>query len=229
MRCPPMSLITSLGGRRLGGLPPLALLLAAASVEPLLTFGSTVADLRLLGAQGASRTFQGKPAIWNVYLPNFGKPKLSSLAPLDRESWNVQPSFYGRVVMDPAVSAGNRSLGCEPLTPAPPQEAVAVLVERGLCRFREKALRAFQAGYKAVLVANTMPGYATVPDMVAEPDLDKDVEVPGWALSKEDGEELRAWLEFDHSIRLEVEDVPRWPKFGYHQEDQFGTRVVYSM
>ena len=53
------------------------------------------------------------PASWNVFLPNFGLPKLSSRAPLDRQPWkctcsvctwtdlsreadNVQPAFYGR-------------------------------------------------------------------------------------------------------------------------------------
>eukprot|EP00444_Apocalathium_aciculiferum_P000825 CAMPEP_0183411056 /NCGR_PEP_ID=MMETSP0370-20130417/20034_1 /TAXON_ID=268820 /ORGANISM="Peridinium aciculiferum, Strain PAER-2" /LENGTH=231 /DNA_ID=CAMNT_0025593977 /DNA_START=14 /DNA_END=709 /DNA_ORIENTATION=+ len=196
-------------------------------VLPCAASGTYVADLRLHGAQGISRTYQGKPAIWNSFLPNFGKPKLSYQVPNDRESYNVQPSFYGRVIIDPWNTAGNRSLACVPLGSAPPQEAVAVLVERGLCSFRQKALMAYQAGYSAVIVANTMPGYGNVPDMTAEPEFaNANMEVPAWALTQADGQELRLWLVSDNSIRLEVEDVPRWPAFGYNQEDVFGLRVV---
>jgi len=187
-----------------------------------------VSNLNFKGAQGVSKTYLGKPAAWNSYLPNFGKPKLSMSIPLDRESYNVQPSFHGRVVIDPAAN-GTRSLGCEPFAvAAPPGEAVALLLERGLCRFREKASNAYRAGYKGVVVANTVWGAARIPDMDASPDKNNVVEVPSWALSKEDGADLRAWLETDHSIMLEVMDVPRTDQLGYFQEDAQGLRRYYN-
>mmetsp|Transcript_78786 Transcript_78786/g.255263 ORF Transcript_78786/g.255263 Transcript_78786/m.255263 type:complete len:203 (-) Transcript_78786:214-822(-) len=183
-------------------------------------------NLRLSGAQGLSQTYQARPAAWNAWLPNFGKPKLSYTTPLDRESHNLQPSFYGRLVMDPGSANGTRSLGCDPLVAAPRFEATALLVERGLCRFRDKALNAYRAGYAAVVVANTLPGMDKVPDMTAAPADDREVEVPAWAVSSEAGVQLRAWLELDHSIRLEIEDVPRRPQLGAFQEDAYGLRLV---
>mmetsp|Transcript_1816 Transcript_1816/g.3718 ORF Transcript_1816/g.3718 Transcript_1816/m.3718 type:complete len:213 (-) Transcript_1816:154-792(-) len=186
-------------------------------------------DLRFDGAQGLSRTYVGKPAVWNAFLPNFGKPKLSYTTPMDRESYNLQPSFRGRVVINPADFNRSRSFGCEPLAAAPPHEAVAVLVDRGLCGFREKALNAWRAGYAALLLANSVPGAGRVPDMSAAPSADSEVELPGWSLSKTDGEALRTWLAVEHSLRLKVEDDPRRPALGVFQEDQYGLRVVLSV
>ncbi|CAE8621864.1 unnamed protein product [Polarella glacialis] len=123
--------------------------------------------LSFTGSQGASASYTGRPAAWNAYLPNFGNPKLSYTTPLDRESYKVQPQFYGRVVLDPGSVGDPRSLGCAPMPATVKVEALAVLLERGLCSFREKALNAFNAGYSAVLISNTLEGDAKVPDMTS--------------------------------------------------------------
>eukprot|EP00747_Dinoflagellata_sp_TGD_P166286 gnl/TRDRNA2_/TRDRNA2_188849_c0_seq1.p1 gnl/TRDRNA2_/TRDRNA2_188849_c0~~gnl/TRDRNA2_/TRDRNA2_188849_c0_seq1.p1 ORF type:complete len:219 (+),score=20.85 gnl/TRDRNA2_/TRDRNA2_188849_c0_seq1:69-725(+) len=182
-------------------------------------------NLTFYGAQGENRIYLGKPAVWNVHLPNFGKIKLSHTTPLDRESYNIHPSFHGRVVLDPrAEYAGNRTLACDPLLAAPPHESVAVLVERGLCGFRQKATHAFNAGFAAMLVSNSIR--RGVPDMVAAPDADEQVEIPAWALPRDAGDELRTWLASDHSIVLEIADIPRWTQLGPFQGDEFGERDI---
>jgi len=197
----------------------------------LLTRGNGYASLKFDGAQGQSQTYSGKPAAWNAALPNFGKPKLSYSTPLDRESCNQQPLFSGRIVMERGLNAshGSRSLGCTPLPAAPQVEATAILLERGLCSFRIKAQNAFQAGHTAVIVANSVPGLSLIPDMTAGSlDLNAKVEVPGWALSKADGEALRSWMATDNSIRLTVVDDPRWRELGYWQSDSNGLREYWT-
>eukprot|EP00928_Gymnodinium_smaydae_P010855 TRINITY_DN14086_c0_g3_i1.p1 TRINITY_DN14086_c0_g3~~TRINITY_DN14086_c0_g3_i1.p1 ORF type:complete len:239 (+),score=48.21 TRINITY_DN14086_c0_g3_i1:60-719(+) len=214
---------------RRGGSATARLFVAAAALLSL-AFRPCAAqsNASLFGAQGDSRVYVAKPAAWNVYLPNFGRPKLSYSTPLDRESYNLQPSFYGRVVMEPGANV-TRSLGCEPLAAAaPPGGGVALLLERGRCRFSVKVANVFRAGYAAALVANTVPGADQVPDMEAGTDLDEKVDIPAWALSLEDGIDLRSWLASDHSIRVEIADVPRRDHLGLFQEDSDGLRL-YSV
>mmetsp|Transcript_19607 Transcript_19607/g.52020 ORF Transcript_19607/g.52020 Transcript_19607/m.52020 type:complete len:210 (+) Transcript_19607:85-714(+) len=204
-----------------GGAPTRCLLVAAALLLP--PRAAAHSQLQLLGSQGQSHTFVGKPAVWNAWLPNFGRPKLSASTPLDRESYNLNPSFYGRVFMADNVT---RSLACEPMASTVRVEAMALLVERGLCSFREKARNAYKAGFTALIVANTVGDFSKVPDMTAAPESDNDVEVPAWSVSTADGAELRDWLQSDHSIRLEVIDNPRRTPLGVFQADAYGLRNV---
>jgi hypothetical protein len=200
-------------------------------------FARATSDLNFFGSQGNVTILQGTPAVWNVYLPNFGRPKLSHLAPLDRESYNIQPSFDGRLI--PGVDAASdfnlsvvnssKAYGCGLLAAAPPLEAVAVLLERGLCSFRQKAMSAHNAGFKAILVVSTQRNSSLVPDMTAAPSSNEAVEVPAWAVSRTDGETLRDWLASDHSIRLEVQDIPRRPNAGPFAQDAYGIRRVFAM
>ncbi|CAE7519304.1 unnamed protein product [Symbiodinium pilosum] len=174
------------------------------------------------------QTFSAIPASWNVFLPNFGLPKLSSRAPLDREADNVQPAFYGRVVMEPGATNETRSLGCAELAATPQVESLALLVERGLCTFREKATNAFNAGYKALVVSNTISGLAKVPDMTAgSATEDRDVEIPAWSLDLAAGQVLRDWIFTDARLVMQVKDLPRRPRLGPFQEDTFGLRQVF--
>lgn len=192
-------------------------------------------SVNLTGSKGDTQDFEGTPALWNAYLPNFGRPKLSQSTPLDRESCNVQPSFVGRVVLgEPVIGHGqvghllNRTLGCTPLYAAPVLANVAVLLDRGSCSFREKARNVYKAGYKAFFLVNTVPGKANVPDMQAKPTPETDIEVPAWAFSQEDGDALRSWLAQDQSIRVSVIDDPRRVALGLYQEDGHGFRKYLS-
>ncbi|CAE7239293.1 unnamed protein product [Symbiodinium sp. CCMP2592] len=190
--------------------------------------GAAHSTLYVTGEQQV-QSFVAIPAGWNVFLPNFGLPKLSHRAPLDREASNVQPSFYGRVVMEPGSTNETRSLACGELAATPQVESLALLVERGLCTFRHKATNAFNAGYKALLVSNTILGLAKVPDMTAGSEVDdRAVEIPAWSIDLSDGQALRNWILADARLVIQVSDSPRRPNLGPFQEDVFGLRQVFS-
>ncbi|CAJ1425748.1 unnamed protein product, partial [Effrenium voratum] len=173
--------------------------------------------LNVVGEE-VSQSFSAIPAVWNAYLPNFGRPKLSNKALLDRESYNIQPSFNGRMVMEPGAYNGTRSLGCSELPATPQVEGLALFVERGLCSFREKATNAFNAGFKALVVANSVPGLSKVPDMSSPGGKEEDqrVELPA----------LRNWLLTAPKLTIQVIDSPRRPYLGAFQDDGFGVRLV---
>ncbi|CAE7023619.1 AAE3 [Symbiodinium sp. KB8] len=169
------------------------------------TSGNMTAAKQVTGEQQV-RSFAAIPAGWNVFLPNFGLPKLSRRAPLDREASNVQPSFYGRVVMEPGSTNETRSLACGELAATPQVESLALLVERGLCTFRQK-----------------------VPDMTAGSEVDdRAVEIPAWSIDLSDGQALRNWILGDARLVIQVSDSPRRPNIGPFQEDVFGLRQVFS-
>eukprot|EP00746_Dinoflagellata_sp_MGD_P078187 gnl/MRDRNA2_/MRDRNA2_31285_c0_seq1.p1 gnl/MRDRNA2_/MRDRNA2_31285_c0~~gnl/MRDRNA2_/MRDRNA2_31285_c0_seq1.p1 ORF type:complete len:210 (+),score=41.21 gnl/MRDRNA2_/MRDRNA2_31285_c0_seq1:68-697(+) len=196
-----------------------ALLCAVDALEVNVT--DAVVMLNLIGAQGVVKTVPAKPAAWNMRLPNFGKPLLSDTTPLDQESCNVTSGFNGRL-----VKAAGDTLGCGAVLSAPPRGDLAVLVERGRCTFKEKTWNAFQGGYKALIVSNLapLPSAENLPDMETTPGVDKEVQIPAWIVTREDGDALRSWLLTDHSIQLQVYDSNPRPQLGTLQADNFGLR-----
>ncbi|CAK9056971.1 unnamed protein product [Durusdinium trenchii] len=204
--------------------------MATAAVALLVSFTSVEGHSTLwVHGETATQSFVAIPAVWNAYLPSFGQPKLSVKAPLDRESVNLQPSFSGRMVQPFGENETTRSLACDILPSTPQIESLALLVDRGLCDFRQKAQNAYNAGYKALIVMNTVPGQSKVPDMTSPNGAldDRLVELPAWAVEKATGQTLKSWMSTDQ-LRLEVTDDPRRPSLGAFQEDSHGLRLVFT-
>eukprot|EP00434_Breviolum_minutum_P012394 symbB.v1.2.010915.t1/scaffold697.1/size171729/6 len=145
------------------------------------------------------------------------------------------------------TNAENRSLGCDTLTSTPKIESLALLVERGLCPFRDKVgwisspgggaagswghwqvRNAYEAGYKALIVSNTLPGASKVPDMTSPGGEVEDrlVELPAWAVDLATGQAIRSWMTTDAQLIMEVVDHPRRPALGPFQADSYGQRLV---
>mmetsp|Transcript_19292 Transcript_19292/g.36169 ORF Transcript_19292/g.36169 Transcript_19292/m.36169 type:complete len:211 (-) Transcript_19292:56-688(-) len=207
------------------------LLLAILSWTASHRYANAHSNLYVIGEQPAqTQTLVAIPASWNVYLPNFGQPKLSRKAPLDREAVNVQPAFSGRIVLEPGATNQTRSLGCEQTASTPQVESLALLVERGLCTFREKADYAFRAGYKALIVSNSISGLSKVPDMTAPGGEleDRQIDIPAWSVELGDGQAIRDWLFAGANLEIQVVDSPRRPRLGPFQTDAFGLRQVFT-
>jgi len=137
------------------------------------------------------------------------------------ESCKVASGFHGRL-----VKAAGDALACAAVQAAPVRGDLAVLVERGRCSFKEKAWNAHQGGYKALIVSNNppLPSPENLPDMETTPGVDKEVQIPAWLVTREDGELLRSWLLTDHSIQLQVSGENPRPQLGTFQADNFGLR-----
>lgn len=205
----------------------------------LLQLSAGFSDVYVFDKKGDSWTLNSTAAAWNYYLPNYGRPKLSVTVPLDRESYNLHPAFSGRLVLGGGPAA---SFGCEDLLTAPGGLDTAVFVRRGRCSFTAKMQYAFDAGYKAMILADSVPNIAPV-DMTAcpnRPELGSGLPcygpasenyaamVPGWAVAKDDGDMLEGLLT-QGVVTLHVMDDPRREPLGrHHQENRGGPRLYAS-
>lgn len=161
--------------------------------------------------------YTAQPATWNLGLPRRIVSGVQELR--DIESWSTPLSLQVSLVSHDADA--NR--GCSKMTAVPPGFRWVALVWRGLCTFRDKALRAHRAGYEAIIVVNHQTG--VLPDMTAN-SADEAMEIPGWIIGRSDGEALINFAKFSTTgpLLVQVTDVRRKPRLGIGQCDAFGCR-----
>mmetsp|Transcript_128128 Transcript_128128/g.227000 ORF Transcript_128128/g.227000 Transcript_128128/m.227000 type:complete len:216 (+) Transcript_128128:2-649(+) len=164
-------------------------------------------------------SYTASPATWNLGLPRRIISGIQELRNI--ESWSAPLALQDAMLVSHG-SDNNR--GCKKLTAVPPGFPWVALVWRGLCTFREKALRAYHAGYKALIVIDHQTG--RLPDMTAN-SADQAIEIPGWIIGKADGEALMNFAQYSTTgpLKFNIADVRRKPRLGGQMSDDFGPRL----
>lgn len=78
-----------------------------------------------------------------------------------------------------------------------------ILVCRGGCSLADKAINASAAGAAALIVQNSEPGLPDAPMSAG----DSEPPIPGFMVSKEEGDQLRTAMEEGHSLEIQAADV----------------------
>jgi len=157
-------------------------------------------------------------ATWNSGLPRVSVS--GNQERCDLESWNTPLKLQGALLytLTPDVSYGCAKLPAVPRGGGP----FVALLRRGRCTFRQKAERAYRAGYGAMVIIDFQanPSMGILPDMTANDD--SLIEIPAWIISRDDGEAIAAAYTTHGSVRFNVVDLHRLPRRTNFQRDRFG-------
>lgn len=196
----------------------------------LITLGPTLytTQFEVTLSAGVSTMYSVEPAAWNAHLPRCiisGSHERCNL-----ESWNAPLSLQRALLVSPTVDVLH---GCTQLSAVPRAGGpFLALVRRGKCTFREKAARAHRAGYQGIVVIDyqSTPHLGRLPDMTADAS-DSSVTIPGWLISKSDGEaiELAVAAATTSQVWVNVADIQRKPTLANYQSDDFGLRVYTTV
>lgn len=169
-----------------------------------------------------------EPAAWNVYLPTSYGSGLQQRRGRDLEGWYNENEFQNAQLM----AWSNTTLGCSKMKPAPRGGTWFTLVTRGRCTFAEKAKRAWDAGYKGLLVQDTQLSSLNYSvDIVAPND---EIWIPAWLIGVADGAVLHSAMgglqtNLLPPVRVNVRDRYRKPLKASGTVDEYGTRQVAHM
>jgi hypothetical protein len=132
-----------------------------------------------------------------------GNPAVNRILPLNLDPIRVGPAAFGPPLtapgvlaflvqaLDPADAAGPSTFdACSPLTNAAAVNGKIALVDRGTCGFTVKVKNAQNAGAKAVIVADNVPG-SPPPGLGGA---DPTITIPSVRISQADGNALKAAL-----------------------------------
>ncbi|MCS6710701.1 S8 family serine peptidase [Brachybacterium sp. EF45031] len=124
-------------------------------------------------------------------------------APIAPAEGAAEPPTSGSLALVSAGAPGTPAAqACDPSALAPaPAEATALLIERGSCTFREKALAAQQAGYDAVVLYNNSPGMLS-PTVAGDPA----ISIPVVMISQADGLAAQERLAAGEALTLQWQE-----------------------